>query len=202
MGPRYPCLTRSGSSPQWSRWAWVRSTASRLAGSNANGIRLRMDSFGLPWNMPQSIRIRARPVVSRYWDPVTVVAPPRNWISTIVRSDRDDHEGVDRDGEEEQAEVADGVLVEADGAGCRGLLRGPTPPQAVCLPQEDRTEDEGGTQVDHAHPGDSPQDERDRHHQDGVEPDLASRLGDPLDHREHRYARCGVVLADAQRQRP
>src|SRR5918997_5682471 len=29
--------------------------------------------------MPQSMRTRARPVSSRNWDPVTVVAPPRNW---------------------------------------------------------------------------------------------------------------------------
>src|SRR5262245_24824942 len=39
-----------------------------------------MDSLGLPWNIPQSMRIRARSVVSRNCEPVTVVAPPRNWI--------------------------------------------------------------------------------------------------------------------------
>src|SRR5438093_284192 len=40
-----------------------------------------MASFGLPWNMPQSMRMRARSVTSRNWEPVTVVAPPRKWIS-------------------------------------------------------------------------------------------------------------------------
>src|SRR3954454_6095355 len=40
-----------------------------------------MDSFGLPWNIPQSMRTRARLVSSRNWEPVTVVAPPRKWIS-------------------------------------------------------------------------------------------------------------------------
>ena len=55
------------------------STASSVPGSKANGIRLRTDSLGLPWNMPQSMSTRARSVVKRNWDPVTVVAPPRNW---------------------------------------------------------------------------------------------------------------------------
>src|SRR5436190_21995367 len=40
-----------------------------------------MASFGLPWNMPQSMRMRARSVTSRNWEPVTVVAPPRKRIS-------------------------------------------------------------------------------------------------------------------------
>ena len=34
---------------------------------------------GLPWNIPQSMRTGAA-VSSRNWEPVTVVAPPRNWI--------------------------------------------------------------------------------------------------------------------------
>src|SRR5438309_12006241 len=41
-------------------------------------MRLRSVSFGLPWNMPQSTRTRAVPMSSRYCEPVTVVAPPRN----------------------------------------------------------------------------------------------------------------------------
>ena len=44
--------------------------------------------------------------------------------------------------------------------------------------------------------------ERDRHHQDRVEPDLSGRLGDSAHDREHRDACSGVVLADAERQRP
>ena len=62
--PRNPCATSSGSSPQWSRWAWVRTTASSVAGSNPSGTRLRIVSAGPPWNMPQSMRTRARPVSS------------------------------------------------------------------------------------------------------------------------------------------
>ena len=42
-------------------------------------MRLRIDSFGLPWNIPQSMRTRARSVVRRNCEPVTVVAAPRNW---------------------------------------------------------------------------------------------------------------------------
>ena len=32
--------------PQWSRWAWVSSSASTDAGSKANGSRLRLDLLG------------------------------------------------------------------------------------------------------------------------------------------------------------
>ena len=145
IGPRNPALTSSGSRPQWSRWAWVRTTASRSAGSKPNGIRLRTDSFGLPWNIPQSIRTRARSVSSRNCEPVTVVAPPRKWIcmaamvtvrtsgrissptrlvtaSVAGASDGDD-EGVDRDGQEQQRQVADRVPIEGDGP----LGRAPPP---------------------------------------------------------------------------
>ena len=73
-------LDEQRQSPQWSRCAWVRTTASSVDGSNPNGIRLRIDSLGLPWNIPQSMRTRARSVVSRNCEPVTVVAPPRNWM--------------------------------------------------------------------------------------------------------------------------
>ncbi len=88
MGPRYPSFTSNGINPQWSRWAWVSSMASSSAGSNANGTRLRIDSFGLPWNMPQSMSTRARSVTSRNCDPVTVVAPPRKWMSIARYGDR------------------------------------------------------------------------------------------------------------------
>ena len=87
IGPAKPALTSSGSRPQWSRWAWVSTTASRPFGSKPNGIRLRTDSFGLPWNMPQSIRTRARSVSRRNWEPVTVVAPPRKWICMAGHGD-------------------------------------------------------------------------------------------------------------------
>ena len=56
-----------------------------LGGSKPSGIRLRIASFGLPWNIPQSIRTRARPVVSRKREPVTVLAPPRKVSSTSLR---------------------------------------------------------------------------------------------------------------------
>ena len=105
--------------PQWSRWAWVRTTASSSAGSNPNGIRFRTDSFGLPWNIPQSTRTFARSVVRRNWEPVTVVAPPRKWICMprMVTGQRaadlaaggapsrgryGEDERVDRDGQEQQ----------------------------------------------------------------------------------------------------
>src|SRR4029079_10085768 len=48
----------------------------------ASGTRFRTDSLGPPWDIPQSIRIRAWSVTSRNWEQVKVVAPPRNWIST------------------------------------------------------------------------------------------------------------------------
>ena len=55
IGPRKPSSTTCGIRPQWSRWAWVRRIASSVVGSKPNGIRLRTASFGLPWNIPQSI---------------------------------------------------------------------------------------------------------------------------------------------------
>ena len=58
--------------------------ASSVSGSKPSGTRLRMTSFGLPWNIPQSIRTLARAVVSRKRDPVTVRAPPRK-VSCIAR---------------------------------------------------------------------------------------------------------------------
>src|SRR6266511_940114 len=58
--------------------------ASSLPGSKASGIRLRIDSFGLPWNIPQSMRIWDWPAVSRNWEPVTVVAAPRNCSSIVI----------------------------------------------------------------------------------------------------------------------
>ncbi len=51
--------------------------ASSVFGSKPRGIRFRIDSFGLPWNMPQSMSTLARAVLRRKRDPVTVVAPPR-----------------------------------------------------------------------------------------------------------------------------
>ena len=59
----------------------VRRTASSSVGSKPNGTRLRIDLFGLPWNIPQSISTFARSVVSRNVEPVTVVAPPRKVMS-------------------------------------------------------------------------------------------------------------------------
>jgi len=40
-GPANPSLTSLGSRPQWSRWAWVRSTASMLEAGKSNGSQLR-----------------------------------------------------------------------------------------------------------------------------------------------------------------
>ena len=81
MGPWNPSLTTCGIRPQWSRCAWVSRIASSVVGSYASGIRFRTDSFGPPWNIPQSTRMRAWPVSRRNWLPVTVVAAPRKWRS-------------------------------------------------------------------------------------------------------------------------
>src|SRR5207247_313996 len=78
IGACMPCFTTRGMSPQWSRCACVSRTASIVGGSYASGALLCSISFGLPWNMPQSMRIFARFVVRRNCDPVTVVAAPRN----------------------------------------------------------------------------------------------------------------------------
>src|SRR4029077_2228515 len=40
----------------------------------------RIVSLGEPWNIPQSMRIFARLVVTRGRELVTVLAPPRNWM--------------------------------------------------------------------------------------------------------------------------
>ena len=80
--PRNPSWTSNGSRPQWSRCAWVSTTASSVAGSTPSGTLLRMDSSGPPWNMPQSTSTRARPVSTRWREPVTVRAPPRK-VSSI-----------------------------------------------------------------------------------------------------------------------
>ena len=110
--------------------------------------------------------------------------------------------GVDRDRDEQQRQVRDRVAVEPDRPGRRALLRRPDPPQPVRLPDEDRAEDERRPEVDRAHPGHREQDERDRHQQEGVERDLAGRLGDAPDHRQHRDPGSLVVLPDPERQRP
>ena len=46
MGRGTPRATSSGSRPQWSRWAWVRTTASSVAGSKPSGTRLRIGLVG------------------------------------------------------------------------------------------------------------------------------------------------------------
>ena len=65
IGPLKPSSTTWGISPQWSRWACVRRIASSVFGSNPSGILLRTASLGLPWNIPQSMRILACSVTSR-----------------------------------------------------------------------------------------------------------------------------------------
>src|SRR5215207_3202174 len=121
MGPEKPSRTTTGRRPQWSRWAWVTRIASQSLGSKPSGTRLRMTSLGLPWNIPQSIRTRARSVVRRKREPVTVLAPPRKRSSTL-RSDRrpgdhrpslDADDGVERHGAEEHAQVRDRIAVQA-----------------------------------------------------------------------------------------
>src|SRR5689334_17477941 len=44
----------------------------------ARGCQLRRRNSFRPWNRPQSMRTRWSPTVSRYFEPVTVRAAPRN----------------------------------------------------------------------------------------------------------------------------
>ena len=88
--------------------------ASRIAGRSARGVPRRAADRGTPARGPAARRSG-------------LTAP----------SDRDEHQRVDRDCEEQQAQVADRVLVEADRAGGRRLLGRAAPPQPVRLPQED-----------------------------------------------------------------
>ena len=76
MRPRKPARCSTGRRPEWSRCAWVSSTASMVTGSKASGSRLRAKSAREPWKAPQSTSTRA-PAASRRWqDPVTVIAAP------------------------------------------------------------------------------------------------------------------------------
>src|SRR6185436_10734199 len=157
-------------------------TTSSSAGSKPNGTRLRIDSFGLPWNMPQSTRTFARSVAMRNVEPVTVVAPPRKVMSiarmvtgrAVGRVSRraepasrhrygravsDEDERVDGDGDEQQRQIADRVLVQPDRALGGRFLGGPTPPQGQRVPDEHRAETDRRAEVDQAHPGDRPEDE-------------------------------------------
>jgi hypothetical protein len=43
-GPLKPCFTSTGSQPQWSRWAWLSTTASISAGATPSGAQLRSRS--------------------------------------------------------------------------------------------------------------------------------------------------------------
>src|SRR3954451_4328441 len=105
----------------------------------------------------------ARSVSRRYCEPVTVVAAPRKWRwvgilgSPLAQRRRDDR--VDRDGEEQQRQVADRVAVEADRAGSGLRLGGARPPQRDGLPQEHGAEDDRRDEIDPAQASDGEQDE-------------------------------------------
>jgi len=47
--PRKPSRTSLGRYPEWSRWAWVTTTASSVAGSGPSGSQLRRRSSASPW---------------------------------------------------------------------------------------------------------------------------------------------------------
>src|SRR5690606_12556247 len=81
-GPANPSRTSTGRYPEWSRWQWVRTTSSTLAGSTANGSQLRRRHSRSPWYSPQSTRRRPPGPSSRNFDPVTVSAPPRKLSTT------------------------------------------------------------------------------------------------------------------------
>ena len=60
-GPGTPAFTGRGSRPQWSRCAWVRSTASRRSGGTGSGSQFR-DCRSRSCCRPQSTSTRARGV--------------------------------------------------------------------------------------------------------------------------------------------
>src|SRR5574338_1590284 len=69
-------------------WACVRTTASRRAGSTGGADQFRSRSAFTPWKRPQSTRIRAASVSTRYFEPVTVLAAPRKEMRVIGASGR------------------------------------------------------------------------------------------------------------------
>src|SRR6185295_10208758 len=69
-------------------------------------------------------------------------------MPTGARGSGSEDERVDRDGEEQQRQVADRIPVELDRALGRGFLRRATPPQPVGLPDEDRAKTDGRPEVD------------------------------------------------------
>lgn len=77
IGPRKPWRTRRGRYPQWSRWAWVTTTAWMSAASQGSGRQLRRLRSARPWKSPQSTRMRAWSLSTRNLLPVTVPTPPR-----------------------------------------------------------------------------------------------------------------------------
>ena len=80
IGPRKPALTSERDEAAMVEVGVGQQDRVELGRVERERDRLRTDSFGLPWNMPQSMRTLARSVTSRNWEPVTVVAPPRKWI--------------------------------------------------------------------------------------------------------------------------
>src|SRR5690606_32576679 len=83
IGPRKPRATSSGRRPTWSIWAWLATTASRLAGSNGNAAALPASTSRLPCSIPQSSRTRRPATVTRCIEPVTPPAAPWNSISML-----------------------------------------------------------------------------------------------------------------------
>jgi hypothetical protein len=71
-------LEAVGRYPTWSRCAWVSTTASIDPGGSGKSSQLRRRNSLSPWNSPQSNSTRRPLCVSRYFDPVTVRAAPRN----------------------------------------------------------------------------------------------------------------------------
>ena len=81
--PQKPLRTRRGSHAEWSVWACVGNTASILPGSTGNGSQFCWGIFLIPWNMPQSMRIRLPSVSRKNREPVTVPVAPKKDIVAI-----------------------------------------------------------------------------------------------------------------------
>src|SRR5581483_12089851 len=76
-GPANPWRTSVGMLPQWSMWAWLRTTASIWCGWNGKwALRCRASSRR-PWCSPQSSRTLWLPTSSRCIDPETLPAAPQ-----------------------------------------------------------------------------------------------------------------------------
>jgi len=80
MGPSKPWRQSLGTKPEWSMWAWVRTTASMSCAGWGRGFQLRRRFLAGPWKSPQSTSAWKCFQDIRYFDPVTQRPAP----STVI----------------------------------------------------------------------------------------------------------------------